>query len=494
MAVQASKVCTAWYLLLTVTSNLVQVWGKVHTLLGTASNRVDSTEIGRVLANTVKLVASTVAEARHRFEYDGEWTPPSVVSQPDGELEKDLGVILEKVEGSSERVKLEFPKLQSRVTQTLDYYSAMWELNHPYTGTRPPGWDDDRVETFRSTVLLRAMRRNGTHVYRMSARHRDPISGHIMRRFIQQDEWLVAIRKQLGLGMGGLLGRTHTDAGHCSCNARSPHEFEGVFDQHWASGGCGYAYGGNATRHCQVQEVLYELQRNADAGAAESYDVTNYEDSPTTRSNRNRKNNENSAMDIVIKDSIFNQQVWVDVTVTDTTGKSNQARAPGDAAAVLRLAHNHKTNEKAKDYAHIADHTNRNALLVTFPCDTHGNFQELDQEFAPVPRAALNLGDQPYRATDPKLICKKLFEDGAPPVRGGSVLSKEEGLVIALARRATLRGGKGMGAFDQTLFDSAAAGMVSAHTYRNIAHTCIRFSAKATIQAMKRHRDRSNHE
>ena len=73
-------------------------------------------------------------------------------------------------------------------------------------------------------------------------------------------------------------------------------------------------------------------------------------------------------------------------------------------------------------------------------------------------------------------------------------MSKGEGLIIALARQATLRGGKGMGAFDQTLFDAAAAGMVPLHTYRNIAHACIKHSARATIQATRRHQDRANHE
>ena len=79
-------------------------------------------------------------------------------------------------------------------------------------------------------------------------------------------------------------------------------------------------------------------------------------------------------------------------------------------------------------------------------------------------------------------------------MRGGSVLSKEGGLIIALARRAALRGGKGMGAFDQTLFDAAAAGIVPPHTYRNIAHACIRHSARATVQAMDRYQGRANHE
>jgi hypothetical protein len=243
-----------------------------------------------------------------------------------------------------------------------------------------------------------------------------------------------------------------------------------------------------------VQEVLYELQRHSDAGKAQSYDVTNYQESPSTRSRKNVKGNQNSAMDIVIDDTVFNQKVWVDVTITDTSGKSNQARAPADAAEVLRKAHNHKTNQKAMNYAHLADSSTHNALLVAFSCDAHGSFHPFDLDFAPIPHPRLRLGNDPYRATNPRTISKSLFPEGSPPVRGGSVLSKEEGLIIALARRATLKSGRGIGAFDQTLFDVAAAGMLTTHTYRNVAHACIRHSARATIQAMKRHRARANHE
>ena len=47
---------------------------------------------------------------------------------------------------------------------------------------------------------------------------------------------------------------------------------------------------------------------------------------------------------------------------------------------------------------------------------------------------------------------------------------------------------------DQTLFGAAAAGIVPSHTYRNIAHACIRHSARATVQAMNRYQGRANHE
>ena len=116
----------------------------------------------------------------------------------------------------------------------------------------------------------------------------------------------------------------------------------------------------------------------------------------------------------------------------------------------------------------------------------------MDLKFNPVPRPVLEMGSQQFKCTDPSLIIKKLF-NGMPPARGASTLSREEGVVLALAKRATSRGGKGKGLYDRTLSEPTAAGMLAAHTYRNIAHKCVVHSAKATLQAMRKHMERTNH-
>ena len=198
-------------------------------------------------------------------------------------------------------------------------------------------------------------------------------------------------------------------------------------------------------------------------------------------------------MDIVICDDVFDQQVLVDVTVYDVTGKSHQNKALGDADSVLQQAHNLQTSKKAATYAHIADHPDRQALLMPFAVGARGSFRPMDPKFNPTPRVILRRGKENFKCTDPCRILKKLF-NGSPPARGGSTLSREEGLVLALARRATRKGGPGYGAYDQTLLESTAAGMLAAHTYRNVAHKCIVFSARATLQAMRTHQDRTNHQ
>jgi hypothetical protein len=211
-------------------------------------------------------------------------------------------------------------------------------------------------------------------------------------------------------------------------------------------------------------------------------------DPPRKRAKQNPKGNERSLMDTVLSDDVFNRKTYCDFTVYNTIGKTMQS-VSDDAQSVLQLAHNSKTDLKAACYAHIAEP--RNALLCAFAVDAFGNFHPLDPKNAPAPRLALGIGSKPYDCTHPDTILKALF-NGAPPGRGKSRLSREEGLVLRLAARATASGGKGRKAFDRTLTDSAAAGMLASHTYRDIAHSCIVGTARSVIQAMEKHRDRTH--
>ena len=93
-----------------------------------------------------------------------------------------------------------------------------------------------------------------------------------------------------------------------------------------------------------------------------------------------------------------------------------------------------------------------------------------------------------HASTLPMMLNKKLFGK-APPARGKTALSVEQGLIIKLAACATdvTRIGT-IGLFDQTLRQSTARGMLAAQVYREIAHACIVRSARAARASVKRHR------
>ena len=166
----------------------------------------------------------------------------------------------------------------------------------------------------------------------------------------------------------------------------------------------------------------------------------------------------------------------------------------GTASCVLNLAHNQKTQAKAEHYAHLADR--RDTLLIPFAVDSHGSFSPMDANFHPQPHRKHEYAPgQSYKSTQPAAVLKSIFKPtkGIPPARGRSRLSREEGLVLALARLATKRDGQGIKAFDATLGDSVAAGMLAAQVYRHVAHKCIVNSARGAKKAMRSHAERSSH-
>ena len=467
---------------------MVQVWEDAHAILGTTRQQIPYSPIGVAVSEAVNRSLEAIEAGRARFEQhtDDGFLPPELASQPDAEIDEDLKLIQDKAmqaeaDESAADIKMGYSKLQRRILQTTDYYEAMSAIASPSPTPLPQGWNEARTTKFRGTIQQRAMLRNGTQVYKMAARFRDPISGQPVRRYITETEWLVAMRKQLGLGMAGVHGRDETSRGEgrCACGTGN---VERTVDQHWAAAGCRYGAGYRNTRHMRVQAAFYRLQRHARAGKAQSYDVTDYTQSPTKRRLQNPRNNENSAMDTVIQDDALGQTIWVDFTVFDSVGKTLQGKGK-DATEVLKLAHRSKTILKADSYADIADR--KNALLLTFAVDTHGNFHPMDTGYHPTPRPILGhpTGHQ-FKSTDPGRLFKKLFDSGGAPARGGTKLSKEEGLIIALAKKASDARGGGIGAFDATLQTNSAAGLLAAHTYRDIAHQSIVYSARATLQAI----------
>lgn len=126
---------------------------------------------------------------------------------------------------------------------------------------------------------------------------------------------------------------------------------------------------------------------------------------------------------------------------------------------------------------------------MAFVVGTHGEFKRRDDEFDPAvgpPRG----GKLVHASTPPRALNKKLF-GGAPPARGKTALSVEQGLTIKLAACATDVSRTGaIGLFDRTLRHSAAKGVLAAqvYMYREIAHACIVRTARAARASVKRHR------
>ena len=125
---------------------------------------------------------------------------------------------------------------------------------------------------------------------------------------------------------------------------------------------------------------------------------------------------------------------------------------------------------------------------MAFVVDTHGAFKCRDDNFDPAVGPPYGL-KHTYAATKPATLNKLLF-GAAPPRRGKTALSVEQGLILRLAARAaasSVRAGA-VGLFDRTLRHSEAKGMLAAQVYREISHACIVRSARAALTGMSRHR------
>ena len=394
--------------------------------------------------------------------------------------------------------------MQRRITQTTDFYSAMaelWRPNRKYFSETLEWQSDVRRDKFARTVLLRAMQRNSTHIYRITENRADVVDGKMRKGFIEEYVWRIAMRKQLGLGLMGCGSRPEVRAGFCQCNhtgARAGQPFEAETDQHFAHGGCSWAQGHRSERHAAVQRAMYRLQRYAAAGRPRSYLVTDHDVRPEERRRDSPRNSTDKYMDTIVEfgDDRLDKHVWVDFTIFDSLGKTMQKRGTGtprggrsvelDAEDVLRQAYNQKRREKAEVYAKEA--TKRGALLMTFCVDAHGGFKRRDPDFDP-PVGPSAAGKKVHDSTSPPALFDKLFGSKTPPGRGKTNLSVEEGLIIRLAGMATnpMRAAS-IGLFDRTLAPSTAQGMLTAQVYRQIAYACIVHGALGSSKALRRFR------
>ena len=367
------------------------------------------------------------------------------------------------------------------------------------------GWDEQRQRKWRTTTQLRAMLRNGAEVYHLADRYSDVMTGIRDDYNVTEDEYLVAIRRQLGIGMIGLQSRGGDS--DVRCGACKHHGWlEPEADQHWATGGCPSSKGHSSQRHSALQSELYRLQRYAKAGLPKSRNVTDYSSRPTPASAHGRWGTKH--MDTVIEHDEFEKKIFVDFTVKDVLSQSSQKSgdtAPSIIAEAFKLA----TNQKARAYGAQADADG--AILLPFAVDSHGAFCPRDPDYNPewqprspkrkrslVAEPISHADDKPgkigpFSSTQPKTTFSTIFDDDSPPRRGRSRLSCEEGLIIRLSKLATDPEGNGFKPFNLLNRHSASAGMLARQTYRKLARVCIIHSARATLKAMRRSRAFNDH-
>lgn len=310
--------------------------------------------------------------------------------------------------------------------------------------------------TFARTIDAQTRARNGTVLWTLGTPQRDIANHNILSTFMREAEWVVAVRLQLGLGLGEIAGRLAAPGPHCNCHQHAITDY--FTDQHFR--GCSHGQGRRSTAHKNIQNTFLDLARKG------NFTIGNRD--ITCNFSTNTKE-----MDVVLHDTNSALTFHIDFRRSDSLCKVYQNNATNTYNARSR-AFQRVTATKASTYARESAHLN--AVLTPFCVDSNGGYCPRDAHYNPAGKL------------DPTQIINKLFKNGKTGPDDHTILhhSVEEGLVRLFANQAADVENGGVGAFDLTLPVHTAAAMFASQTHRLIAYHAIRGSAQAALRSLVR--------
>jgi hypothetical protein len=389
-------------------------------------------------------------------------TPHKIVSQLDDKIFKRVGgggvVDVEQLDDDLlNRVgknQLPSPMKQKDITRTLDYYSMLADWARPSVADVPNGCDPNLWIKTRRGAIEAACQRNGTALFVLSQGRRDVFTDQVVRRRMPEEEFLVALRTQIGAPLSDVLHINPSSEEKCSCHYHTMLTL-GI-DPHWF--GCAHGAGWRNRRHSGLQRIMRFYFQKTGWSLMDDRDVTVPTISKTAK-----------IMDDILQDGDW--KAFIDWTITNPIG----------ASVLSQVSQFRRGNQIALDNAiarkcrtYLAGARSLKASLIVFAVSHHGGF---------TPRSA-----ETIEGLDPKETLSNFFENPSSlPVRGTVKLSVEEGLIHKTAHRGVNRSRGGTGAYDATLSQNSSAGMLINQIYRAIAHNCIRTTAQAIIRAVSQH-------
>ena len=388
--------------------------------------------------------------------------PHKIVAQLDDKIFKRVGgdgvVNSEQLDdallGMIDQNQLPMPIKQKDMSRTLDYYSMLRDWSRPTVDDVPAGSDADLWRKTRRGAIEAACQRNGTALFVLSQGRRDVFTDQVVRRRMPEEEFLVALRTQVGAPLSDVLHINPSPGEACSCHYHTG--LQAGIDPHWF--GCAHGTGWRNRRHSGLQRVMRFYFQKTGWALMDDRDITVPGLSQTAK-----------IMDDILQDGDW--KAFIDWTVTNPLG-----------ASVLKLVTQFKRgNQIALDNAiarkcktYLAESRRHKASLVVFAVGHHGGFQ--------------SRSDKVIEGLDPKETLSNFYENPASlPVRGSIKLSVEEGLIHKTAHRGVNRSRGGTGAYDATLSQNSGAGMLINQIYRAIAYSCIRTTTQAIIRAVAQH-------
>ena len=347
-----------------------------------------------------------------------------------------------------------------------EYFSPKWDK-----GYFPDNWTNDDIKTHLRTATEHALAANGSSLWSLRGRWRDPYSKALTHFCLNGAQFQIAARIQLGAGLHGLLDENYPNQ-TCACRKQNSQLLDkGAFHALYS---CHKLQPSRSNRHRAVQTV-YEI-------AAKLAGLTVQTQAPNVTNNNTRDLYKKEFADWTIHDPTVGSAIVFDNHIPGIF--TQQARRLCRSKGQNNLPrHGHSS-------LHLAAHNGRSHKY-----DTKGpGCESRDVPFLPlintVTGAFVPLNKQlseQFPISSLQTNVQRVFGDQSDSTIGFSgkrPRSIEEALIRRWARRAADQS-TGKGIFDKTLSLSRAAGSLTAHFYRRIAHAAIRHSTLGVISCLK---------
>jgi hypothetical protein len=347
-----------------------------------------------------------------------------------------------------------------RLRAFTEYYSA---TGHDTADYWPPDWytNPRLLESHLRSATAHNLAANSTTLWSLQVRQRDPLTRYAQPMALHNDEFQIAARLFLGIGLDGLVKLTpQAQCHHAHC--KKPVDRAGIHLLHR----CHLLQPLRTHRHNRLQSICKDLLRNTDL------QVSEYTPNVTANPNSNTQ----AFADIKVHDRRTGSSVVIDFTIASVHTQESYNRSPG----VTKLPQGPPTAY------HIANHRRVQKIKTKQPGCGNTPFLPFVTTavgaFIPQDLHASELFNSQAQRVFQAPLTNKSF--------GGRVgtrpRSPEEALLRKWSRRAADRTTNGTGIFDATLTPSSAGALIVSHYYKRIHHELVSTTAQGVINAIGR--------
>lgn len=427
---------------------------------------------------------STTARHKHKMEATASGHEP--VPNPQCAIkdynvkDKELGPYLKLFETSGLYRDGNTGKMQKiqqgKLTAQLWWHNMMAEYYDPLASDSPSdqqsiaqyykryngSWGTTHILTHLRTVTSVATAANGSALWRLCARIRDPFTYRVNNYRIDNLQFLIATRIQLGLGMEGVLHIPPQASPYCSECPRSR-----LMDQFHVIHGCAAHRASINKRHNEIQQVYIDL--------AEKTGATIFSNAPNVTPTQGPNEPEHSAF---ADFSVSHNGMAIIFDPTLFSPFKSSARTDAQQATV----HGERPS-KGQPAQFIAATGRRRKKYI----EKRAGATERGCPFSPI----VHTQNDAFIPQDPKLLrahqnmIEQVANQSSFGKHGSRPISYEEHIIRKWSRAATDTKSGGMGLYDTTLSLDRAAGLVTAHTFRQLAFNAIKHTTNAVVDSIR---------